>query len=102
MPLKGSPQRTRNLNGPRGPRLVENAEVRDGDSDDVGLRSDHVLRVDRPHAGVRKVERAFSLALIDPLEFAHNVRIVRTRRSYREHSDLTGSVAGQNVDDDIK
>ena len=83
MPLKGSPQRTRNLTGPTGPELVEDAKVRDGDGHDVGLWSGDVLRVDRPHAVVREVEGALDLALIDPLEVAHDVRVVRARRARR-------------------
>lgn len=90
------------MNGPRGPQLVENAKVRHGDTDDVGLRTEHVLRVNRPHAVVREVKGALGLTLTDPLEVADNARVVRARRCYREHSDESRRVAGQNVDDDIE
>src|SRR5665213_183815 len=102
MPLRGSHQWTRNLNGPQGPRLVENAKVRHSDTDDVGLRTEHVLRVNRPHAVVREVKGALRLALIDPLEVADNARVVRARGCYREHSDESRRVARQNVDDDVE
>ena len=75
---KGSPQRTRNLTGPVGVRLVVDAEVRDSDGDDVSLGSGDVLRVNRPHADVREVERALDLALVYPLEVTHDVRVIVT------------------------
>src|SRR5450631_1800850 len=102
MPRKGSPQITRNSTGPEGSRLIEDAKVRHGDGHDVGLGHYDILRVNRPYAGIREVEGALSLALINPLEVAHNVRITRARRSNGEHSDQSGRVTRQNVHNDVK
>ena len=86
----------------QGSRLVENAEVRHGNGDNVSLRNDDVLRMDCPYAGVREVKRALGLTLIDPLEVAHKVRVVRTGRRHGEHSDQSRSRTGQDIDDDIE
>src|SRR5580698_9810726 len=102
MPLKGSPQSTRNLTGPRGPRLIVDAKVGDGDRNNVGLRRNDVLRVNRPDAGVREVEGTLDLALIDPLEVAHNVRVTGTDGRHGEHSHESGAVTWQNVDNDVE
>src|ERR1700722_7914560 len=98
MPLKGSPQSTRNLTGPRGPRLIVDAKDGDGDRNNVGLRGNDVLRVNCPDAGVREVEGALNLALIDPLEVAHDVRVAGTEWRHGEHSHESRAVTWQNVD----
>ena len=93
---------TRNSIGPKRSRLIEDAKVRDGDGDNVGLRRHDVLRMDRPYAGIREVECALGLALIDPLEAADDVRVTGTRRSHGEHSNQTGGRIRQYVDDDVE
>ena len=71
--LKGVTPQHSKLDGTRGRRLVVDAKVRYSDRYDVGLRCNDVLRVNRPHTGVREVEGTLDLALIDPLEVTNDV-----------------------------
>ena len=82
--------------------LVIDAQVRNGDTDDVGLRRHDVLRVNSPDAIVGEIKGAFNLTLADPLKATHEVGIVFTSRRNSEHSNQTSCSAWQDIDDHIE
>jgi len=93
MHLKAFLYTARNKVWSRDQQLVEDAKVRNGDSYDIGLRHDHVLSMDFPDTRVREIECALGLALINPLEATHNVRIIGTCRCDGEHSYEASRIA---------
>lgn len=82
--------------------LVIDAQVRDGDTNDVGLWRNDVLSVNSPDTIVREVERAFNLTLADPLKTTHEVGIVLVGRCDREHPNQSSCGARQDINNHIE